>query len=152
LLDFWTLSIVWYSEKSAVFQKLDVCVLRWKCVWGGGGSYSVQWLRLTLSNGPNWLDTYFSHEGGNRSSFWNAFFSEYQTVDKVQKSSDSNCNTLSSELFRINMKCVEATKNNSQWTMLKDLIFHAWMLISDFCTCYYPFQTSVTKCFVIFRT
>jgi hypothetical protein len=45
----------------------------------------------------------FSPEDGNRSSFWNAvFISEYETMDKVQKSSDSSCNKPSSEPFTTN--------------------------------------------------
>lgn len=34
LLDFWTLSSVWYCKKNTVFQELDVSILKWK-----GGEY-----------------------------------------------------------------------------------------------------------------
>jgi hypothetical protein len=56
----------------------------------------VQWLRLALSKGPNWLAVLFlPHpwcEDGNRSSFRNVVspnFLEYWTMDKVQKLSNS---------------------------------------------------------------
>jgi hypothetical protein len=45
-----------------------------------------------------------SHEDGNRSGFRNVVFSsylEFRTMDRVQNLSNSDCNTLASELFRI---------------------------------------------------
>jgi hypothetical protein len=63
-------------------------------------TWVVQSLRLALSNGPNRVGV--SSEDGNRSSFRNVvLFSEYRTMDNVQKPSNSECYAPSSEPFGI---------------------------------------------------
>jgi hypothetical protein len=107
LIGFWTLSIVWYSKKleNTTFRKLDLFPSSGQ---GEGGWFLVswvQWLRLALSKGPNWLGVLPPWpEDGNRSSFRKVVFSnflEYQTMDKVQKPINSECYTPSSEPIRI---------------------------------------------------
>jgi hypothetical protein len=68
----------------------------------------VQWLRLALSKGPNWLGVLSPPptrlQDVNRSSFQNIVFSsslEYRTMDKVQNLGNSACYTPSSEPFGI---------------------------------------------------
>jgi hypothetical protein len=66
----------------------------------------IQWLRLALSKGPNWLGVLPPPwpEDGNRFSFRNVVFFnflEYWTMDKVQKLSNSECYTPSSGPTRI---------------------------------------------------
>jgi hypothetical protein len=76
----------------------------------------VQWLRLALSKGPNWLGVPPPRPvDGNRSSFRYVVFSnflEYWTMDKVQKRRNSECYTPSSELFRIYSWLEEVNMSN----------------------------------------
>jgi hypothetical protein len=65
----------------------------------------VQWLRLALSKGPNWVGVFFppSPEDEKRSSFRNVVFAlpRTRTMEKVQQPSNSVCYTPSSESFKI---------------------------------------------------
>jgi hypothetical protein len=66
----------------------------------------VQWLRLALSKGPNWVGVFstLSPEDGNRSSFRNVVFSSLWNTGRwksPKKNSNPVCYTPSSEPFRI---------------------------------------------------
>jgi hypothetical protein len=68
----------------------------------------VEWLRLAVSNGPNRIGApSLTPEDANRSGLKTVVcFLECQTMDKVQKLSNPDCNTPSSVPFRIDMKIV----------------------------------------------
>jgi hypothetical protein len=68
----------------------------------------VQWLRFALSNGSNRIGApSLTPEDANRSGLQNVVcFLEYQTLDKDQKFSNPDCNTPSSEPFRIDEECI----------------------------------------------
>jgi hypothetical protein len=51
---FWTFSIVLYSKKHDLSETGSVSVLRWR--WGR--RELIQWLRLALSKGPNWVGVF----------------------------------------------------------------------------------------------
>jgi hypothetical protein len=61
---FWTFSIVLYSKKHDVSETWSVSVLRWR--WGRRPTQlgplererEREWLRLTLSKGPNWVGVF----------------------------------------------------------------------------------------------
>jgi hypothetical protein len=51
---FFSFSIVWYSREHDVSETGSVSVLRWR--WK---RRHLQWLRLALSKGPNWVEVYY---------------------------------------------------------------------------------------------
>jgi hypothetical protein len=67
---FWTLSIVWYSKKTHNVSK----------------NGTVQWLKLALSNWPNWAGDPLPYTWGRKQIQFSkrCVFLEYQT-DKLQK-------------------------------------------------------------------
>jgi hypothetical protein len=80
---------------------LDVC--RWQVLRGITSHWT--WLRLALSKGPNWVGVFPPHTWGEKQIQFpkrRVFLSlEYRTMEKVQKPSNCDCDTPSSEPYRI---------------------------------------------------
>jgi hypothetical protein len=101
-------------QKTTTFQRLDLSPFsgRWRRIdllsWARQKEL-VQWLRLALSDGPNWLSrSILPHppEDRDRSSLRNVVVfcktSTYQTMDRVQKKPNSSVqHTPSSESFQV---------------------------------------------------
>jgi hypothetical protein len=83
---FWTFSIVWYSRQHDVSKTGSVSVLRWR--WG---RRHLQWLRLALSKGLNWVGLPWPiHLRMETDPVSETSCSlEYQTMEKVQKPTNS---------------------------------------------------------------
>jgi hypothetical protein len=95
LMDFWTLLIVQYSKKldNTAFQKLYLFLSL-----GGRGE-------TPPSKGPNRVGVSLPHlrmeTDPVSEMLYSVVFYEYWTMDEVQKPSNSECYTPSSEPFRI---------------------------------------------------
>jgi hypothetical protein len=92
LLGFWTFSIVWYSREHDVSDLPQVKVGEKTPTQLG----TFQWLRLALSMGHNWVGVFSPTFTWGRKQIVSETSCplEYQTMEKVEKPSNSVCNAV----------------------------------------------------------